>query len=137
MMLAMRMESELTKDEIFELYLNKSFFGNRAYGVAAAAEFYYGKTLDQLTLDEMASLASIPKFPSSGNPITNPGAREVASRLRAAAHARAELHRRRENAQRRPCRCTPRRTSARSRCTRRTWRKWCARTWSRASAATC
>jgi penicillin-binding protein 1A len=72
MMLAMRMESELTKDEIFELYLNKSFFGNRAYGVGAAAEFYYGKSLDALTLDEMATLASIPKFPSSGNPITNP-----------------------------------------------------------------
>lgn len=72
MMLAMRMENELTKDEIFELYLNKSFFGNRAYGVGAAAEFYYGKSLDQLTLDEMATLASIPKFPSSGNPITNP-----------------------------------------------------------------
>ncbi len=72
MLLAMRMERELTKDEILELYLNKSFFGNRAYGVGAAAEFYYGKTLDQLTLDEAASLASIPKFPSSGNPITNP-----------------------------------------------------------------
>ena len=72
MMLAMRMENELTKDEIFELYLNKSFFGNRAYGVAAASEFYYGKSLDQLSLDEMATLASIPKFPSSGNPITNP-----------------------------------------------------------------
>ncbi|MFX5918444.1 transglycosylase domain-containing protein, partial [Acinetobacter baumannii] len=65
-------EKELSKDEIFELYLNKSFFGNRAYGVAAAAEFYYGQTLDQLTLDEMASLAGIPKFPSSGNPISNP-----------------------------------------------------------------
>jgi len=72
MMLAMRMENELSKDEIFQLYLNKSFFGNRAYGVAAAAEFYYGKSLDQLALDEMATLASIPKFPSSGNPITNP-----------------------------------------------------------------
>src|SRR5688572_26223403 len=72
MMLAMRMERELSKDEIFELYLNKSFFGNRAYGVAAAAEFYYGKKLDQLTLDEMASLAGIPKFPSSGNPLSNP-----------------------------------------------------------------
>ncbi|MGO4552537.1 penicillin-binding protein 1A [Lysobacter sp. 2RAF19] len=72
MMLAMRMEKELTKDEILELYLNKSFFGNRAYGVAAAAEFYFGKSLDQLSLDEMATLASIPKFPSSGNPITNP-----------------------------------------------------------------
>jgi penicillin-binding protein 1A len=72
MLLAMKMERELGKDEIFELYLNKSFFGNRAYGVAAAAEFYYGKSLDELSLDEMATLASIPKFPSSGNPITNP-----------------------------------------------------------------
>lgn len=72
MLLAMRMERELSKDEIFELYLNKSFFGNRAYGVAAAAEFYYGKSLDQLALDEMASLAAIPKFPSSGNPLSNP-----------------------------------------------------------------
>ncbi|MBP6597465.1 MAG: transglycosylase domain-containing protein, partial [Arenimonas sp.] len=70
--LALKMERELSKDEIFELYLNKSFFGNRAYGVAAAAAFYYGKTLDQLTLGEAAMLASIPKFPSSGNPIINP-----------------------------------------------------------------
>lgn len=72
MLLAMRMERELSKDEIFELYLNKSFFGNRAYGVAAAAEFYYGKSLADLDLDEMASLAGIPKFPSSGNPLSNP-----------------------------------------------------------------
>lgn len=72
MMLAMKMERELGKDEIFQLYLNKSFFGNRAYGIGAAAEFYYGKPLDQLDLDEIATLASIPKFPSSGNPITNP-----------------------------------------------------------------
>jgi len=72
MLLAMKMERELSKDEIFQLYLNKSFFGNRAYGIAAAAEFYYGKKLAQLDLDEMATLASIPKFPSSGNPITNP-----------------------------------------------------------------
>ena len=72
MLLAMRMERELSKDEIFELYLNKSFFGNRAYGVAAAAEFYYGKALKDLSLDEMASLAAIPKFPSSGNPLSNP-----------------------------------------------------------------
>ena len=72
MLLARRMEQELSKDEIFELYLNNSFFGNRAYGVAAAAEYYYGKTLAQLDLDEAASLASIPKFPSSANPISNP-----------------------------------------------------------------
>ena len=72
MLLAMKMERELTKDEILELYLNKSFFGHRSYGVAAAAEFYYGKSLDELSLDEAATLASIPKFPSSGNPVTNP-----------------------------------------------------------------
>ena len=70
--LALKMEGELSKDEILALYLNKSFFGNRAYGVAAAAEFYYGKTLDQLALEEAAMLASIPKFPSSGNPVVNP-----------------------------------------------------------------
>ena len=71
-LLARKIESELSKDEIFELYLNKSFFGNRAYGVGAAAEYYYGKKLGELDLDEMASLAGIPKFPSSGNPISNP-----------------------------------------------------------------
>ena len=72
MMLAMKIEQMLTKDEILELYLNKSFFGNRAYGVAAAAEYYYGKPLDQLTLGETATLVSALKFPSSGNPISNP-----------------------------------------------------------------
>ena len=72
MMLAMKIEQMLTKDEILELYLNKSFFGNRAYGVAAAAEYYYGKPLDQLTLSETATLVSALKFPSSGNPISNP-----------------------------------------------------------------
>ncbi|QSX78643.1 penicillin-binding protein 1A [Agrilutibacter solisilvae] len=71
-LLAMRIERELSKDEIFELYLNKSFFGHRSYGVAAAAEFYYGKKLGELTLDEMASLAAIPKFPSTANPLSNP-----------------------------------------------------------------
>ncbi|GAA0718792.1 penicillin-binding protein 1A [Dokdonella soli] len=70
--LAFRIENALSKDEILELYLNKSFFGHRSYGIAAAAEFYYGKTLDQLTLPECAMLASIPKFPSTGNPLSRP-----------------------------------------------------------------
>lgn len=70
--LALKIERELSKDEIFEIYLNKSFFGNRAYGVGAAAEFYFGKKLKDLSLDEMASLAGVPKFPSSGNPLDNP-----------------------------------------------------------------
>lgn len=70
--LALKMERELGKDEILALYLNKSFFGNRAYGIVAAAEFYYGKPLDELSLAECAMLASIPKFPSSANPLSNP-----------------------------------------------------------------
>jgi len=72
MFLALKMERELSKDEILGLYLNKSFFGNRAYGIVAAADFYYGKPLDQLGLAESAMLASIPKFPSSANPLANP-----------------------------------------------------------------
>lgn len=72
MFLALKMERELSKDEILELYLNKSFFGHRSYGIAAAAEFYYGKTLEELALEEAAMLAAIPKFPSSGNPLVNP-----------------------------------------------------------------
>lgn len=72
MLLAVKMERELEKDEILELYFNKIFFGHRSYGIAAAAAFYYGKTLDQLTLAEAAMLAGIPKFPSSANPISNP-----------------------------------------------------------------
>ena len=71
-LLARKIEQELSKDEIFELYLNKSFFGNRSYGIAAAAEYYYGKKLNELTLGEIATLVGTPKFPSSANPISNP-----------------------------------------------------------------
>ncbi|MCE5232586.1 MAG: penicillin-binding protein 1A [Mizugakiibacter sp.] len=69
--LSFRIENSLSKDEILELYLNKIFLGHRSYGVAAAAEFYYGKTLDQLSLAECAMLASLPKFPTTGNPLYN------------------------------------------------------------------
>ncbi|HJU27500.1 MAG TPA: penicillin-binding protein 1A [Rhodanobacteraceae bacterium] len=71
MFTAFRIENELSKDEILQLYLNKIFLGHRAYGVAAAAEFYYGKTLDQLTLPECAMLAGLPKSPTTGNPLYN------------------------------------------------------------------
>lgn len=71
-LLALRIESELSKDEIFELYLNKIFLGHRSYGIAAAADFYYGKSLPELTLPECAMLAALPKFPSTGNPLTRP-----------------------------------------------------------------
>src|SRR5690606_5200845 len=65
-------ERNLSKDEILELYLNKIFLGHRSYGIAAAADFYYGKRLHELTLPECAMLAALPKFPSTGNPITRP-----------------------------------------------------------------
>jgi penicillin-binding protein 1A len=66
------MEHELSKHEIFGLYLNVIFFGQRAYGVAAAAETFFGKSLDQLTVAEAATIAGLPKAPSRYNPITNP-----------------------------------------------------------------
>ncbi len=71
-LLALRIEREMSKDEILELYLNKIFLGHRSYGIAAAADFYYGKTLADLTLPECAMLAALPKFPSTGNPIARP-----------------------------------------------------------------
>src|SRR6186713_813084 len=67
-----RLEREFTKQEILALYLNVIFFGQRAYGVAAAAETYFGKQLDDLTLGEAATLARVPQWPSKYNPITNP-----------------------------------------------------------------
>jgi penicillin-binding protein 1A len=72
MLLAFKIERELEKDEILELYLNKEFLGHRAYGVAAAAQVYYGKTLEDLTLAEMAMIAGLPKAPSRDNPISGP-----------------------------------------------------------------
>jgi len=71
LLLALRIERTLTKEKILELYLNKIFFGHRAYGVAAAAEIYYGKPLDQLDIAEMAMLAGVPKAPSTNNPVSN------------------------------------------------------------------
>ena len=69
-----RMEHEFTKQEIFGLYLNVIFFGQRAYGVAAAAEAFFGKTLDKLDVAEAATIAGLPKAPSRYNPITDPQA---------------------------------------------------------------
>lgn len=70
--LAFKIENELTKQEILELYLNKIYFGKRAYGVAAAAQVYYGKNIEELTLPEMAMIVGLPKAPSRYNPIVNP-----------------------------------------------------------------
>ena len=69
MFLAIRIEQLLSKDEILELYLNKIYLGYRAYGVGAAAQVYFGKPVDQLTLSEMATIAGLPKAPSTFNPL--------------------------------------------------------------------
>lgn len=70
--LALKIERELSKERILELYLNKIYLGNRAYGVAAAAQVYYGKALDQLDLAQVAMIAGLPKAPSTYNPVVNP-----------------------------------------------------------------
>lgn len=67
--LAIRIEQLFTKDEIMELYLSKIYLGNRAYGVGAAAYVYFGKTVDELTLSEIAMIAGLPKAPSTFNPL--------------------------------------------------------------------
>lgn len=70
--LAIKIENELSKYEILELYLNKIYLGHRAYGVGAAAQVYYGKKLVELDLSQLAMIAGLPKAPSIANPITNP-----------------------------------------------------------------
>ncbi|MGZ8156647.1 MAG: penicillin-binding protein 1A [Burkholderiales bacterium] len=72
MLLAFKIEASLSKDEILQLYLNQIYLGQRAYGFAAAAQVYFGKPLDKLTLAEHAMLAGLPKAPSAYNPIANP-----------------------------------------------------------------
>ncbi len=70
--LALKIEDKLNKEEILELYLNKIFLGKRAYGIGSAAEIYYGKKVDELTLAQSAMIAGLPKAPSRYNPIVNP-----------------------------------------------------------------
>jgi len=70
--LALQIEHELSKDEILELYLNKIYLGNRAYGVGAAADVYYGLSVDELSVSQVAMIAGLPKAPSRYNPIINP-----------------------------------------------------------------
>ena len=72
MLLALKIESQLTKDQILELYMNQIFLGQRAYGFASASEIYFGKPLKDITIAEAAMLAGLPKAPSAYNPIVNP-----------------------------------------------------------------
>ncbi len=71
-LLALKIEALLSKDQILEVYMNQIFLGQRAYGFASAAEIYFGKTLKELTVAEAAMLAGLPKAPSAYNPISNP-----------------------------------------------------------------
>lgn len=71
-LLTLKLEHMLSKDQIFEIYLNQIFLGNRAYGFAAASQAYFGKPIQQLTIAEAAMLAGLPKAPSAYNPINNP-----------------------------------------------------------------
>jgi penicillin-binding protein 1A len=70
--IALRLERKFTKDQILEFYLNQAYFGSRAYGIQAAAEAYFGKEVDRLTLAEGAMLAALPKGPSVYSPFQNP-----------------------------------------------------------------
>src|SRR5881409_3061375 len=70
-LLAFKIEHSLTKDQILELYVNQIYLGQRAYGFAAAAQIYFGKSLEQLSLAETAMLAGLPKAPSMYNPVAN------------------------------------------------------------------
>jgi len=72
LILATQIEREFTKPEILSLYLNKIFLGQRAYGVAAAAEVYFGKQLSELSVAEAATIAGLPAAPSRLNPVSNP-----------------------------------------------------------------
>ncbi|WP_374403917.1 penicillin-binding protein 1A [Niveibacterium sp.] len=71
-LLSIKIEKNLSKDQILELYFNQIYLGQRAYGFAAAAQIYYGKSLAQLNVAEAAMLAGLPKAPSAYNPISNP-----------------------------------------------------------------
>jgi len=71
-LLTTKLEHNLSKDQIFEIYLNQNYLGNRAYGFAAASEAYFGKPLKNISIAEAAMLAGLPKAPSAYNPISNP-----------------------------------------------------------------
>jgi penicillin-binding protein 1A len=71
-LLAWKIEKTLTKNQILELYMNQIYLGQRAYGFASAAQIYYGKKLNEITIAEAAMLAGLPKAPSANNPVVNP-----------------------------------------------------------------
>jgi len=72
MLLAFKIEHNLSKDEILQLYINQIYLGQRSYGFASAGQIYFGKHLNKLSIAEMAMLAGLPKAPSAFNPVVNP-----------------------------------------------------------------
>ncbi|MDP3561269.1 MAG: penicillin-binding protein 1A [Legionellaceae bacterium] len=76
-MLAIKIDRELSKEKVLELYLNQIYLGNRAYGVGAAAQIYYGKPLQELDIAQLAMIAGLPQAPSTHNPIINPKAAKI------------------------------------------------------------
>ena len=89
-LLALKIEHNLSKDEILQLYINQIYLGQRAYGFAAAAQIYFGKNLNQLNVPEMAMLAGLPKAPSAYNPVVNP--KRAKLRQMYVLHRMHELH---------------------------------------------
>ena len=96
-MLSFKIEASLSKDQILEIYFNQIYLGQRAYGFAAAAQIYFGKSLAQLSAAEAAMLAGLPKAPSSFNPVVNPRRAKqrqlyVLRRMRELGHLSEEQH---------------------------------------------
>jgi len=96
-LLAFKIENNLSKDQILELYVNQIYLGQRAYGFAAASQIYFGKSLDKLSIGEAAILAGLPKAPSAYNPVANPQrARQrqqyVLRRMRELGHITEQQH---------------------------------------------
>ncbi|MBI1891886.1 MAG: PBP1A family penicillin-binding protein [Burkholderiales bacterium] len=96
-MLAYRIESELSKDQILELYMNQIYLGERAFGFATAARTYFNKPIHELTIAEAAMLAGLPKAPSTINPVANPKLAKqrqlhVLKRMRTLGHISSEQY---------------------------------------------
>ena len=132
MLLTLKIEALLSKDQILELYMNQIFLGQRAYGFAAASEIYFGKTLKDLTIAEAAMLAGLPKAPSAYNPIVNPKRAARAPAVRPRPHARRRASSPPSSTTRRGRRCCATGRRTRCRCMPNTWSRprasWCSRT---------
>ena len=126
LILALELESKLSKDEILYLYLNHIYFGAGTYGISAAAQTLFGKPVGELSLAQAALLAGLPQAPSRYDPMRRPAGRHRAAALRPRSHGRRSASSRRRNARRRaPSRCasrtsrrrpTPRRPGTSSTC---------------------